>query len=189
MDYRSKAVREEPEMPDKRVTTTASGSTKTRSKSAIQKFFREFISEDIDDIGTYIRKEVLIPGIKKLVDDGVHGLLYHGERRSTGGPSRIQTFTPYNNPSAAKVTNHSGSVLNYEDVIFDNRGDAEAALSLLKELADYYGHARLKDLYEFAEKSCPYTYSDWGWTDLRTAAVVSVHDGYMVKLPRIISLK
>ena len=72
----------------------------------------------------------------------------------------------------------------YNDIIFETRGDAELVLSELDELMDTYEMVSIQDLYSAAGLDCPYTYNNYGWTNIRSAAVIRVNDGYMIKLPK-----
>ena len=81
-------------------------------------------------------------------------------------------------------------VKDYDDIIFDNRGDAEAVLSSMEDVIDQYGVVSIADLFDLAEVSnSNYAMNNYGWTDLRTANVVRVRDGYILKLPRALPIK
>lgn len=198
-DYRPNSLKskEEQQLPEKNVTPVVSAeNVKTKKKSGFQKFFSTFITEDVDDIGDWALHDVIVPAIKRLIDEMVHGLLYSGERRTASNSkyNRIgyTTYTTYNNPSSVNKPpvqeKKSNSVLDYDDIVVNNRGDAEVILSKLCELVEVYGSASVADLYDIVGKTHTFVYNKWGWTDLRNADVTRVRDGYLIKLPRIISL-
>lgn len=58
----------------------------------------------------------------------------------------------------------------------------------MDELIDTYGLASVADLYDLVGKTCEYTDNNYGWNDIRSAAVVRVRDGYLLKLPRALPL-
>ena len=71
-----------------------------------------------------------------------------------------------------------------DDVILDNRGEAEEVLSRMDELIDTYGIVSVADFYDLVGITGKYTDNNYGWTDIHSAKVVSVRDGYLIKLPR-----
>ena len=72
----------------------------------------------------------------------------------------------------------------YEDVVLDNRGDAEDVLLEMESILDEYHMVRVSDLYELVGITGKWTDNKYGWTDLRTARVDHVRDGYLIRLPR-----
>ena len=74
--YKSKEQTEVPE--EKKIQKVANG--KTRKKSELSKFANVFISEDVQNVKSYILMDVLVPAIKKAISDivanGIDMLLY-----------------------------------------------------------------------------------------------------------------
>lgn len=197
MEYANNSIKNReaaPDLPEKKVEQVISGDVvKTRKKTGFQKFVSTFINEDVDDLKSWAVKDVIIPAVKRLIDDMVHGILYSGERRPTGnGDKRYYgnvSFTNYSKPQNQQPKPAtSQSILDYDEVVLANRGDAELVLYHLQELVDQYGSASVGDLYDLVGRSHSFVYCKWGWSDLRNAQVVRVRDGYCIKLPRIISL-
>ena len=56
---------------EKKVEKVIAGTVKSKKKSEIRKFTDVFISEDIDNVKSYILLDVLIPAIKKAISDVV----------------------------------------------------------------------------------------------------------------------
>ena len=48
--------------------------------------------------------------------------------------------------------------------------------------------ASIADLYSFVGEAGDPCDNDYGWTDLRNAKVIRVHNGYKLKLPKAINL-
>ena len=90
--------------------------------------------------------------------------------------------------SRRETTARTRSVFDYDDIIFEKRGEAEDVLSRMDELISTYHMASVADLFEFAGLTGPYTGNRYGWTDIRSASVVRTKDGYMLKLPRALPL-
>ena len=198
MDYANNSLKSKentPDLPDKKVEQViSSDNVHTKKKTGFQKFVSAFINDDVDDIGSWAVHDVLVPAVKRLIDDMVHGLLYSGERRTYSGNNDKRyfgnvSFTNYAKPNSQQTKASSGqSILDYDEVVLNNRGDAELVLFHLNELVEQYGSASVGDLYDLVGRSHSFVYNKWGWSDLRNANVVRVREGYCIKLPRIISL-
>ncbi len=66
--HRSKEERKE-SIPEKHVEKVISGTVKPKKKSEMQKFADVFISEDVNNVKSYIVMDVLVPAIKKAISD------------------------------------------------------------------------------------------------------------------------
>jgi hypothetical protein len=73
---------------------------------------------------------------------------------------------------------------NFDDILISSRGEAEEVLSHLVDLTIDYGQASVADLYDLVGITGEFTDNKWGWTDLRSASVSRVRDGYLLNLPR-----
>ena len=76
----------------------------------------------------------------------------------------------------------------YDDIILDNRGEAEEVLSRMDELIDTYGLVSVADFYDLVGVTGNYTDNKYGWTDIRSASVIHVRDGYRIKLPKALPI-
>lgn len=73
----------------------------------------------------------------------------------------------------------------FDDIIFDNRGDADLVLDQLESAIANYGMASVLDLYDLAGLTCQnYMADKYGWTDIQSARVARTRDGYILQLPR-----
>ena len=63
--------------------------------------------------------------------------------------------------------------------------EAEEVITKMDELIDTYGMVSVADLYDLVGKTSEYTDNKYGWTNIRTAEVIRVRDGYMLKLPKV----
>ena len=61
-------------------------------------------------------------------------------------------------------------------------------MSRMDEIVGTYGTVSVADLYDLVGITGAYTDNKYGWTDIRSASVVRVRDGYMIKLPRALPL-
>ena len=180
---------------EKKVEKVISGTAKSKKKNEIQKFAEVFISEDVNNVKSYILLDVLIPAIKKAVSDivtnGIDMILY-GESEKTkknSTSSKISYRSYYDNDR--KYSYNSSAVkrgYSYDDIILDNRGEAEDVLARMDELVATYGIASVADLYDLVGITGNYTDNKYGWTDVRSATVVRTRDGYLIKLPKVLPL-
>lgn len=182
---------------DKKIEKVVSGTAKTKKKSEIRKLTDVFVSEDISNVKSYALMEVLVPAVKKaifdIVTNGIDMILYGetGHSKKRGSASRIEYNRCYDRPSDRRSsgTYRGRSGLDYDDIIFDNRGDAEAVLSAMDEIIAQYSVVSVGDLYDLADISTSnYAVNNYGWTDIRGASVVRVRDGYTLKLPRALPI-
>lgn len=193
--YRSKEVIDV--YPDKGIQKVVSNPVKSRKKSSVRKLSEVFISEDIDNVKDYILMDVLLPAIKKAISDtvtnGIDMILYGetGRTKKNTSASRVSYGGYYtgSNDRYKGSENHMRTGYSYDEVIIDNRGEAEEVLCRMDELIEMYGIVSVADLYDLIGKSHNYTDNKYGWTDIRSASVVRVRGGgYTIKLPRALPL-
>lgn len=193
--HKSREERQE-SAPEKKVEKIISGTVKSKKKTEIQKFADVFISEDVSNVKTYILMEVLVPAIKKAVSDVVtNGLdmILYGEtgRTKKNSPSSKVSYRSYydkGNDRRDYGSSKTRTGYDYDDIILDNRGEAEDVLSRMDDLIATYGLVSVADLYDLVGITCNYTDNKYGWTDIRSAQVIRVRDGYMIKLPKALPL-
>lgn len=189
--YKSK---EDANQLNKEITKVANG--KVRKKSAFSKFMANFISDDASSVKSYILMDVIIPALKKAISDSVSNgidILLYGEgdysRKSKTYGTKVSYRNYYDNGgSQRRDTTRTREVCDYDNIIFEKRVEAEEVLTRMDELIDQYGMASVADLFEFSNLTGPYTGNRYGWTDIHSAYVVQVRDGYMIKLPRALPL-
>lgn len=173
-----------------RVEKVTSGATKLKKKSEARKFADIFISDDIDSVKNYVFMDVLVPAIKKavvdIVSDGINMIIYGDTRKPSSNGSRVAYGSYYsgNRPEPrTTVSNRTG--LDYDPPIFATRMDAEEVLATLEGIIDQYGSVCVSDLYDACGMTTSnYQLNKYGWTNLTSATVLRVRDGYMLKLPK-----
>ena len=191
-----KAEQKEAEkIEEKRVAKVVTGPVKTK-KNEIRRISDIFVPGDVNNVKSYIFMDVLVPAIKKAVSDivtnGIDMILY-GETRShkPGSSSAYISYDRFSDPRDGQrrfnpVQRASG--LNYDDVIFQSRGEADMVLSQMESVIDRYGFVTVSDLFDMADLTAPYTGNKYGWMNVRNGEVVRVRDGYVIKLPRAVPL-
>lgn len=183
------------------VEAVANGSR--RQSSARKKFSETFVAEDSKTVGSYILYDVLIPAAKSMVSDvvseGIERLLF-GDTRSKRVRSNtgVQSYTSYNQfykgssdrgISAQKdISRQSRATHDFGEIILDSRGEAELVLDKLDDLVNTYDLATVSDLYDLVGVTGSFTDEKWGWYDLSNASCKRVREGYLLELPRPVSI-
>lgn len=174
-------------LPEKKVTKVVTGNVKTRKKSEIKKLTDIFLAEDMDRVKSYILFDVVIPGVKKAIQETINAVLWGEGSRPTGNTPAAK-FN-YNNISNASYANNRQNIrtrdtYGFENITFDNRGDAEQVLDCMSDLIQKYQIASVADLYDLCGITCEYTDYKYGWTDLHGADVLRHRDGFFIKMPK-----
>lgn len=172
-----------------KVEKVVTGTVKTKKKGAFHKLTNALISEDAENVKTYIFMDVIVPMIKDALYEGFASslrMILFGEagRKKSSNASRISYRTSYNDDRRIREKRSVYNVYDYDDIVLDNRGEAEEVLTRMDELIDVYGMVRVADFYELVGVTGNYTDNKYGWDDIRSAKVIRAGDGYMIKLPR-----
>lgn len=181
---------------EKRAEKVVQGKVKVKKKNEVRKFADVFVAEDTRNVKDYLLMEVAIPAIKNtiidLITNGINMLLNGDTGRSSSSRKRSGDYVSYRDYSSrdrdrrdSRDSGHRGR-FDLDDLVFGNRRDAEATLEQMDEMIERYGVATVLDLYESADLggSAPWTANKYGWTSLRSADVIKVRDGYVIKLPK-----
>ena len=195
--YREEQKQNNAAPEEKRVQKVVKGPVKTK-KNEVRKFADIFISEDISNVKNYIFMDVLVPAIKKaiydIVTNGIDMFLYGGtgKNKTTTSGSKVSYRSYYeqknNNSYHGSENTKSHSGFEYDDIIFDNRGEAEAVKQQMQATIGRYGFVTIADLYDMVDLPAPYTSQKYGWMDVSGAEATRVRDGYMLKLPRAVPI-
>jgi hypothetical protein len=181
------------DIPEKKVEKIISGTAKAKKKGDIQKMLGVFLPEDMPNFKTYIWLGIVVPLVKKALSDTVDAILYPGESGRTGKntvASRVSYRNYYDKQNDARDYGASAvrAGFNYDDVVVNSRGEAEDVLTRMDELISAYGLVSVADLYDLVGITGNYTNNKYGWTDIRSAQVVPVRGGFLIKLPRALPL-
>ena len=186
---------------EKRIEKVIKGTAKTKKKSKME----AFVAEDIANVKQYVISDVLLPTLKKalsdIVSNGVDMLLF-GEvqdkrRRSSSSSTRsVVSYDRYydrdrdgKDRERTRDTSRSRVGYDYDDVVVNSRVEADDVLGILDEAIDTFGSVSVGDLYDAVGMVGNYTDYKYGWTDLRTAKVEPIRDGFLIRTPRAVALK
>lgn len=187
---------------EKRVKkSVVAGGATTKKKSEIRKFADTFVSEDAENVKSYILQDVIIPAAKRILDDVIVGSLrmfLYGERGVPGdgrrtNASKVSYRSYYERESDRRRDNGGSRVksgFEYDDIEFEYRGDAEAVLTEMENIIEQFDMVSVGDLYDLADISTSnYAVNRYGWTNLATATIARTRNGkYIIKLPRAVPL-
>ena len=169
------------------------GSAKVKEKSKVSKLANVFISEDANNVKSYVIMDVIIPAAKKLISDivrdGIDMILYGTSGRSKAGSSgtKISYRSYYDKKDdRAPVSSYSSQGrFDLDDVEFESRRDAEAVYDQMREVIGRYGIVTVGDMYEMARLPQPYTSNKYGWMNIDNSEIVRLRGGgYVIKLPK-----
>ena len=191
--YKSKAEEAERKTKEeqRKASKVISGKASTKPNE-VRKITNLFVSEDIDNIKSYILIDVIVPTIKDALLDSLDMLLNGGGRRnstrgrsSSNRPSYRSYYDSDRDRRDSRPVARASTEFNYDDIVYGTRGDAERVLDKMREYVDQAGGlVTVADMYEFSGLAAPYTAVKYGWFNLRTAEVIRGRDGYYLKLPK-----
>lgn len=191
-----------------RVTpVVAKGRAHTKKPGFFAKLRGNLISEDASSVKGYIIGDVLIPSFKKaisdIVVDGIDIILYgeagRGRRRNNSGrveysrSSYVDVNRRYSSyrtdeKDSSRRTSRTESI--YEDIIVDTKREADDILEKACDYLDSYSVISVADVYELANQDrFPHSAHNWGWTNVASARVIRVNDGFLIKMPPVESIK
>ena len=188
---------------ERRTEKVISGHAITQKKGIFKRMTESFLGEDSRSIGEYIVQDVLILAAKRMICDavgwgGAAEMILFGDRnigkgsRRDGGRGTHTSYGSYykdtrdgrTDSGRRNISREARSKHDFDEVIFETRGDAEEVLFSLSELIVDYGEATVRDFYDFAGISASFTDEKYGWTDLRGVRVRPLRTGYAIDLPR-----
>lgn len=190
--HKSKELVEIP--AEKKLDPVVSGSVKIQKKSGLAKFFGSFIADGIENVGSSLWFDVVVPYTKKLLDDlatnAVHMVLYGKTAESKGvSASKISYNSFYNKYNSEPVRAGSNSSFDIDTILYSTRGDAEAVLEAMDDIIERYGFVTVSTYYEISDVQIPpYTKNKYGWKSVVGAKVrhAQYGDGYVIDLPRAV---
>ena len=166
------------------------------------------LSANLDELGKvsvkeYIFDDIIAPGIKNLISNTVSDIAgtmadtvsdvtdvaIWGEKRSKKTKKSSTSYSAYYKGESSKErkrerTTSNRYSLDYSDLVFETRGEAEDVLSSLKKLLDEYETVSVADFLALCDMDHDFVDQRYGWTDLTNAYTSRGRDGYVIKLPK-----
>lgn len=166
------------------------GKVRRKKKSEVRKWKDTFISKDAEDVKSYIIMDVIVPTIKNTILDVVSMCLFGDTAKRSKNHNTVSYNRDYSSASQSGRTNRrnaTSSRYDFDDIIFDSRGEAEDVLDHMGEIMDAYnGVVTVADFYDLAGVTGTWTDNNYGWTNLSRATVQRTRDGFIINLPKAI---
>lgn len=167
-----------------------------QKKSLGRKIKEMIFGDDAKDVGAYLLSDIFLPAAKNLLYDAVS----QGANRLIFGNSsdrvRNNRFSGYNSnyrnyndryssreTSKRTMSYRARAHHDFDDIVFNDLGDAQATLDQMMEIIDRYEVCRVSDFYEAAEITTNYTDDNWGWYSLRGSRILQTRNGFILDLP------
>lgn len=186
------------EKKEKKEPIVSSNDIVVKKESEFRKFLKPIFQEDIKSVGKYSIAEVIIPKVKETIVEtfkkAIDFMVWGGSKSSSDSKyyssevSYSKFYTGKNSSISSYSTKQTPST-SVRDIIFKNNVEAEEVLKRLMEDCIRYGSVCVGDFYELTGQPSTLTDQNWGWTDLRDTEISRVRDGYLIKFPKVISLK
>lgn len=180
---------------EKKLDKVVTGAARTKKKSEARKFFNIFVPDDTENVKSSILSDVIVPGVKAAIADVISIVLFGdtgriGGRKVVGPESLTRSITMTGGMNRREYGRPRAAVgFEYDDIVFETRGDADLVLDQLESAIAKYDVASVADLYDLAGVTCRnYTANRYGWSDIQAAKVVRTSDGYVIRLPRAVQI-
>lgn len=180
---------------EKKLDKVVTGAARTKKKSEARKFFNIFVPDDTENVKSSILSDVIVPGVKAAIADVISIVLFGdtgriGGRKSGGSRIAYQKYYDDRRDDRREYGRPRAAVgFEYDDIVFETRGDADLVLDQLESAIAKYDVASVADLYDLAGVTCRnYTANRYGWSDIQAAKVVRTSDGYVIRLPRAVQI-
>lgn len=190
----AQASKPERESTEKVIT----GKVIQRKETLGRKIATTFTGDDAQGVFHHLVLDVALPAAQNLVVDmvstGIERLIFGDAARRPGSSSALRgtKYVPYD--KVAKTVSNAVSerrVLNdrarrdhdFDQIILEDRTEAEKVLIKLRELVDSYETAAVADLYDAVGITPAFTDNKYGWTNLTDAGITRVRGGYLLDLP------
>lgn len=196
------------ETETKKIERVTTGEALRRKRPLGKRLADTFVGGDAKSVWGYVLFDVLIPAAKDMAADavsqGVERMLF-GEARSTSRrtglrPSGANGHVSYNryHPGSAgyarrddprpQLSRRARAAHDFDEIVLPTRGEAESAIDQMFAVLAQYEQVTVAELYEMVGITPEFTDEKYGWTDIRGAGVTRVRNGYLLDLPRPISL-
>lgn len=170
----------------KEITKVIQGKAIVKKQPAYKRFFGAIAQEDGATLKDYILMDVIVPAIKRGIEDVIHVWLFGNGRSNSYDRASTKSTVSYRSyyDDRNKPTRVISSGYNYDDIVLPTRMEAEKVLQSMDDLIEAYGLVSVADYYDLVDVVSQYTDNHYGWTDIRNARIVRVNDGYLIKLPK-----
>lgn len=161
-----------------------------------KKFAETFMTEDADDVKSWLIMDVIIPGVKNTILD-ILSMLFFGEvdsrsrRRRRDRDDRVNYSSYYRGSSDRRDRDSrrrrdrddrydSDDRVDFRNIILRNRSDAESVIGAMRDRIRDNGAASVADLLDLIDVAGRYTDNNYGWDDERDIGIRRVSSGFLI---------
>ena len=72
----------------------------------------------------------------------------------------------------------------FQEIVLATRVEADEVIDRLFNIIQEFEQATVRDLYDLVGERASFTDEKYGWTNIRTADVRRIREGYLLDLPR-----
>ncbi len=181
---------------EKREKVEAVAHGKKIQKTALNKFVDFIVGDDSKNVFSYLWNDILVPAAKNMLFDMIRDgaeMRIFGEVRNHGVRNRqTGTYVSYDQISRDRdrrePRSHERRVSKPDEVLIEDRAEAEEVLSRMYDYWETYGIVSLAEYYDLVGVAGDFTDNKWGWDNLKGSRILRVRDGYIVDLPKMIPL-
>lgn len=191
----------------KQVEKVTKGEAVIKEKRLSEKFVDAFVTKDLKSVKKHVIKEVIVPKIKEMffdaVTDGLSMFLDMDVRKPSGKPyssgggydyAKISSNYKYGASNNNRDdTPDSDSGVDYRNIVYATKEDANDVLSAMQDFAREYGQASTMDLFELAGISVnklafPQNNYGWKFDQIKHVPMRRIREGWLLDFPRPIVL-
>ena len=194
--HRSREMAAEERTKKEKMEKVVNGKVKTKKNDG-RRLMNMFISEDAVNVKEYVLMDIIVPAISNTILDIIKNsaeMVFGGHSSSRGRSNSPKVsyrryYDERNDRDRGRYDrgrdrDRESGRFNYDDLVYDNRGDAEVVRTLMLEALDEYGMVTVADMYDMSGLTAPWTASNYGWMGLRDIKVIRVRDGFILNLPK-----
>ena len=164
--------------------------------SFLKRVKNAFVSEDGQDISDYFIFDIIVPGIKNAILDTLERVFFNGGSSSRRKGSKKDdyygrtSYSSYYKSSRDRDRRdrdrdkyESSNDIDYRNIIVDSRENAEEIVSILRKDIEDHDSTSVARLIDCIGAVAPFTYNNYGWTDVRDICIKRVREGYLIDVP------
>jgi len=191
----------------RKIERVVTDEVKSRPKSVGRRLKNALIGGDSKSAFMYAIAEVVIPQAKDLIAEAakqiIESIIFADARPGSRRPSGRThgNYTNYSSRYSSRGTRPGPSIReerptvsprsrDLDDMVFGTRAAAQDVLEELYDKLEEYHVVSVADLYTMLDWTSRSTHTDqkWGWENLQGSDIKRVRDGYLLILPKIVSL-
>lgn len=147
------------------------GKVRKRQEKTGTKLLHAFFGDEVNTFGQamdHLLYRVAIPAFKATIWE-MAGAGFDSAMKRSKKKRREGYASMYDDDDRRERRDRRGSSItsvgmrDYGEVPFRTEGDALTAISILNDICEDYGYARVSDLYDIAGVSCGSAEDKWGW--------------------------